>query len=155
MKRPISLLFILLMLILIGCDMAGPEERAIREMVKTFVAAIDTGDEDLALACIIDLNAFNALNPDASVRSDGDSYVDSFLADLIHSYRSYVRRYEGREVLFKKLLLGHRFHQYKGFSSFKNNEVIIEVDGVEEAIDIGAIVRIGDKWRIVELFGEE
>lgn len=155
MKKRIYWLLLAPALILIGCDMTGPEERAIGEMVKTFIVSIDTGDEDLAYACLMDRDAFDTINPDASVRVDGESYVDSFIADLVHTYRSYVDRYHGSEVKLQKFLLGTIFYQYKGFSAFKDNRVIITVNGAEESIDIGAIVRIGDKWRIVELSSEE
>ncbi|MCF7810570.1 hypothetical protein K9N50_06245 [bacterium] len=151
MKKVIILSFVLLIVFLNACDMAGPEERAIREMCKTLVVAIDENNEDLAFACIIDRVAFNTLNPSASARTDAESYIDDFLSELVHTFRYYAAKYKGKGIEFKKFLLGQQIYQYKGFSAFKNNQIIIDVDGAEEVIDVDVIVRIGDKWRIVEI----
>ena len=133
-----------------GCDLAGPEERAIREMIKTFVVSIDTDNEELAFACLLDGTAFNILNPDARARSDSETYIDDFLAELIHSFRNLSERFKGKDVKFKQFNLGSQFYQYKGFSAFKNNEIVIMVDETEHIIEIGTIVRVGDRWRIIE-----
>ena len=150
MKRYFILLF-LLPLFVINCDFSGPEERAIGEMLLTFVAAIDKNDRDLAYACLIDERAFETLNPDASARSNAESFMAEYLADLIQSYRDMVRSYQGHSIKYKKFEIGSQFYQYKGFSAFKDNKVFIEVDGVEETFMIGSIVRIGDKWLIVDI----
>ncbi|NQU05026.1 MAG: hypothetical protein HQ568_02955 [Calditrichaeota bacterium] len=151
MKKQVLFIFVLSMIFLAGCDMAGNEERAIRDMCKTLITAIDKDDEDLAFASIIDRAAFNALNPSAKARSDGESYIDDILSDLIHTFRYYSNKYHDRDIKFKKFLIGHQVHQYKGFSAYRDNQIVIEIDGVEELIEIGVIVRIGSKWRIVEI----
>jgi hypothetical protein len=151
MKRRILFTFALLMIFLAGCDMAGPEERAIREMCKTLVVAIDNNNEDLAFACIIDRVAFNTLNPSAGARTDAESYIDDFLSELVHTFRYYAAKYKDKDIKFKKFLIGQQIYQYKGFSAFQDNRIIIDVSGTEEVIEVGVIVRIGDKWRIVEI----
>jgi len=154
MRRHFIFLFLLLIFILSACDMASPDERAIRQMVKTFVAAIDKDDTDLANACLLDQRGFETLNPDASARSDAESFVASYMADLFHSYSSLRRSFEGRAVELKEFKLGVQFYQYKGFTAFKDSEVIVSVDGdAVDSFNIGSIVRIGERWVIVELGG--
>ena len=50
MKIFFTLLLLISTVFFIGCDLAGPEEKAIREMVETFVTAVDKGDDDIARA---------------------------------------------------------------------------------------------------------
>ena len=154
MKR-YSILLFLLPLFVVNCDFSGPEERAIGEMLLTFVAAIDRDDSDLAYACLIDEYGFETLNPDASARSNAESFQAEYLADLIQSYRDMVRLYQGKGVKYNKFEIGSQFYQYRGFVAFKDNKVFIDVDGVEETFMIGSIVRIGDKWIIVDLLPSE
>jgi tRNA splicing endonuclease len=151
MKRQTILLLIMPALLLSGCNLAGPEERAIGQMVETFVHAIDQSDDDLAYACLMDQRAFETLNPSASARVDAESFMDEYMSELIQMYRDLKEKYRGRYIKFKKFRLGTPFYQYKGFSAFKDNEVEITVDGETETINILKIVRVGDRWLIVSL----
>jgi len=138
-------------LLVSGCGLEGPEERAIKEMVKTFVSGLDQSDDDIAGACLMDMQAFQILNPSASARTDAESFMEEYMADLVQSYRDLKYRYQGKDVKFKDFSLGTPFYQYKGHSSFKDNLVKVEVDGVGETFNIMKIVRVGDRWLIVSL----
>ncbi|NQT35474.1 hypothetical protein HQ587_09810 [bacterium] len=120
-------------------------------MLTTFVTAVDRSDDDLAYACLIDERGFDTLNPDASARSNAESFMAEYLAGLIQSYRDMKQRYKGCSLKYKKFEIGSQFYQYRGFSAFKDNKVFIEVNGAEETFMIGSIVRIGDKWLIVDI----
>ena len=103
----------------------------------------------------MDEQGFSTLNPSASARSDAESFMAEYLGELIQSYRDLRNRYDKNFVEFKRFRLGDPFYQYKGFSSFKDSEVTIEVDGVEESFMITKIVRIADRWLIISLGAEE
>jgi len=155
MRSSLTILILLTMLVFTACDISGPEEKAIRQMVKTFIAAVDKSDNDLAMACLLDSRGFEILNPDLVRLKDSDSRIEEYLSELIHDYRSLTRRFEGHMIEMKKVQIGAQFFQYKGFSSFKDNKVTIDVDGVPETFNIAMIVRIGDKWTIVSLGSNE
>ena len=145
-----------LLAMLAGCGLyGGPEEKAIRQMVTTFVAAIDRDDKDIAYACLMDMESFRVLNPDASARLDAESFSEEFIADLVHRYQNLVRHFEGRTLEVKKFILGTPWYQYKGHPAFLDTEVTISADGEDVTILIKGIVRIGDRWRIVDLSGTE
>ncbi len=99
----------------------------------------------------MDLEAFQILNPSASARTDAESFMEEYMADLIQSYRDMKYKYQGKDLKFKSFSLGTPFYQYKGHSAFKDNLADIEVNGVEETINIMKIVRVGDRWLIVSL----
>ena len=134
-----------------SCTLEGPEERAIREMVETFITALDRGDDDLAEACLMDLSALQILNPSASARSDAESFMAEYMADLVGSYRNLKYKYQGNDLKFKDFTLGVPFYQYKGHSAFKDNKVTFEVDGEDVTLNIMKIVRVGDRWLIVSI----
>ena len=143
------------LVLLMGCSLEGPEERAIRQMVETFVVSIQQQDDDLAYACLLDLNSFEILNPDVSARVDAESFVASVMAELIGEYREMKSSFGGKEIKLKRFRLGTPFYHYKGHSAFQGNKAIIDVEGVEYSLLIDKIVRVGDKWRIVELSGND
>jgi len=147
------LIFLLIVLLISGCNLQGPEERVIQEMLKTFVASIAQGDEDLGRACMMDIDGFRTLNPDVSARTDAESFTETVMAELIHSYRDLKVHFRGRDVKFKRIIIGDPFYQYKGRQAFKDNEIIVESDGQEISIFIKGIVNINNQWRIVDLSG--
>ncbi|HHE46511.1 MAG TPA: hypothetical protein ENL08_02250 [Bacteroidetes bacterium] len=155
MKRTLTPIFLLFLLFALGCHIAGPEEKAIAQMIETFVHAIDRNDDDLGHACLMDQRAFETLNPSVTARVDAESFMDEYMSDLVQSYRDLKQKYEGHDLKFKKFTLGEPFYQYKGFAAFKNNEVSISVDGREETFNILKIVKIGDRWLIVSLGANE
>jgi hypothetical protein len=151
--KKITLLLPLLALFT-GCGLTGgPEEIAIKQMVTTFIAAIDKNDKDLAYACLLDMNSFMVLNPDAAARLDADSFSEEVIADLVHEFQYLVGHFEGHTLKVKKFYLGTPWYQYKGYSAFVDSDVVLSVDGEDVTLPIRGIVRIGDRWRIVDLSG--
>lgn len=149
-----TLLLLPLLTVISGCGLSGgPEEIAIKQMVTTFIAAIDRNDKDLAYACLLDMNSFMVLNPDASARLDADSFSEEVIADLVHEFQFLVQHFEGRTLKVKKFYLGTPWYQYKGHPAFVDTDVVLSVDGEDVTLPIRGIVRIGDRWRIVDLSG--
>ena len=144
-----------LLVFLGSCKLMDPDEKSVREMLKTFTAAIDRDDETMAKACLMDVEGYRILNPDAGARMDPESFIETVLAELIHSYRSLANFFRGREVKFKSLELGAQWFQYTGRQAFKDNTLTVVADGEEVDIPIKGIVRIGNQWRIVDLSGIE
>jgi len=129
----------------------SPDEKAIKEMLKTFTAAIADGDDDLGYACMMDVEAFNILNPDLSARVDAESYTETVIAELIEGFRDLKQEYQGHELKLRELKIGDQWYQYKGRQAFKDNIMVVEVDGQEVEIPIKGIVMVGQQWRIVSL----
>ena len=137
--------------LLSGCKFAGPEETAIGEMLGSFVNAIAKDDKDIAMQCLMDQKAFMVLNPDAAARGDAEGFTESVVAELVHTYQGMVRHFQGRHISMKSVRLGTPWYQYKPHSAFRDNDLVLDVDGDEITINIKGIVRIDDKWRIVDL----
>ena len=144
-----------LLVLLVGCSLEGPEERAIRQMVETFVAALDKGDDDLASACLLDLQGFKLLNPDVSARVEAESFTASTLAELVQSYRNMKNYFADRDIELKQFQLGVPFYQYKGHSAFRDSRVVVQAGDDKVEFVIMGIVRIGDRWVIVDLSGND
>lgn len=154
MKCRFSLCLALLILIL-GCQMRSPDEKAIYEMLKTFVSAVEKDDESMAKACLMDLDSFYELNPDVAARVDAESFSATTLAELVHHYRDMADFFNGRLLKLESMQLGSIWYQYKGRQAFKETEIIISADGESVPIVIKGIVRVGDKWLIVDLSGND
>lgn len=147
-------IFILVTIFLVtGCNFEGPEEKAVKNLLTAFVSAVDKGDEDIARAILLDRESFHVLNPDASARLDAESFSEEILAEIIQHYRNMVKYFEGRDVKFASFTLGDVWYQYKGRQAFKDTHVIVTADGVEVDFVVRGIVRIEDRWRIVDLSG--
>ena len=144
-----------LILLVCGCNMQGPDERAVGEMLETFIAAVERGDEVLARACLMDMDGFHDLNPDAAARLDTESFSESIMAELVHHYRDMVDYFNHRELKLKSFTLGVPWYQYKGRQAFKDTEVIISANDETVIFDVKGIVRINNQWRIVDLSGNE
>ena len=135
-----------------GCGrFAGPEEQAIGEMLRSFVSAVEKDDREMALACLMDQQAFMILNPDAAARTDPDGFAESVIAELVHTYQSMVRHFQGRTLKVKSVRLGTPWYQFKPHPAFRDNELVIDADGEEVVLMIKGVIRIGDRWRIVDL----
>ncbi len=147
----ILIVVMLLSLVISGCTLMSPDEKAIKEMLKTFTAAIADGDDDLGYACMMDVEAFNILNPDLSARVDAESYTETVIAELIEGFRDLKQEYQGHELKLRELKIGDQWYQYKGRQAFKDNIMVVEVDGQEVEIPIKGIVMVGQQWRIVSL----
>lgn len=142
-------------LVLLGCAVKSPDEKAIEEMLTTFVTAIHTEDKVLAGACLLDTKAFLKLNPDAAARTDAESYYEGAIADLFFQYQRLVDHLRGRNIKFKELHLGTPWYQYKPHQAFRDTDMILSVDGEEVTIPIKGLVYLENKWRIVDLSGIE
>lgn len=149
--RILIVVVILTSMIVTGCGLMSPDEKAIREMLKTFTAAIAEGDEDLALACMMDVECFHILNPDLNVRTDAESFTETVIAELIEGYRSLKDRYRGQDIKLKSLEVGDQWYQYKGRQAFKDNIMVLEVNGQDVEIPIKGVVMVDQQWRIVSL----
>jgi len=147
----ILIVAVLLTSLVVGCSFQSPDEKAIQEMLKTFTAAIAEGDDDLSRACMMDVEAFNVLNPDLSARTDAESYTETVIAELIEGFRDLKQEYQGHELELKGIKIGDQWYQYKGKQAFKNTIMIVEVDGQEVEIPILGVVLVGQQWRIVSL----
>ncbi len=150
-----SLFLFGLMVFSAGCHIPAPDERAVKQMLTTFFAAVERDDEDMARACLIDLDAFHELNPDVAARVDAESFTATLMAELIQNYRDMARFFEGRKLKVKSIKLGDNWYQYKGHQAFKDTEVIVSADGEEVPVIIRGIVRVEGKWRIVDLSGND
>lgn len=135
-----------------GCLMDA-DEKEIAEMLKVFVVSMENRDEGLARACLMDVNGFMVLNPDVSARVDADSFTESVMAELIHNYRALSVYFENRVLKFKSIQIGDQWYQYRGRQAFKDNIMTIKADDNQIEIKIRGIVKIEDKWRIVDLSG--
>lgn len=135
----------------IGCNFAGPEEQAIQKMLGGFVLAVQENDRDLAMACLMDTRSFMSLNPDAAARSDPEGFSESVIAEIVDDYRRMTRHFSGRMLKLKKVRLGTPWYQYKPHASFKDTEMFISVDGENMTIIVKGIVKVDNKWRIIDL----
>lgn len=139
-----------------GCNFRPADEKAVWQMLETFVAALESGDEDLARACLMDLKGFETINPDISTRVDAESFKETMLAELMHAFRDLRSHYSGRSLVMTDLRLGNQWYQYKGRQSFRDNIMTVKVDDIEtEEIYIMGLVLINEQWRIVNLTGIE
>lgn len=127
------------------------EEINMKKMVEEFVSAVQRDDEAVASDILLDLAGFRTLNPDVSARVDAGSFTDAVLSDLIQNFRNMGALFRGKTLTVKSFTPGGIWYQYKGFSSFKDNVVVLDVNGEEVEFVIKGIVRIGEKWRIVDL----
>ncbi len=153
--KPVIKWLLPVLVLLLSCNLEGPEERAIRQMVETFIAAVDRADNELAYACLLDLQGFELLNPDVGARMDAESFTESVLAELVHEYRNMKQYFEGKDLKLKRFQLGVPFYQYKGHSAFRDNRVVVIANGETVEFTIMGIVRLGDQWRIVDLSGND
>lgn len=151
--RNLIVVLLLVSLIAVGCTFMSQDEKAIKEMLKTFTAAIASGDDDLAHACMMDVEAFHILNPDLSARVDAESYTETVIAELIEGFRDLKQDYQGHELELKSIRVGDQWYQYKGKQAFKDTIMIVDVDGQEVEIPILGVVLVGQQWRIVSLGG--
>lgn len=139
-------------ILIAGCGkMMTNEERAVKKMVEEFVHAIQEGDDGLAQEYLMDVKSFHLLNPDVSARVDAESFIDAVLSDLMTNYRNMVKFFGGRNLKVKKFVLGSPWYQYKGFAAFRDNVVVVRAGNEDVEFVIRGIVKIGDKWRIVNL----
>lgn len=147
----LRLLTLFLPLLLVGCNMQTNEERELQVSMGTFVHAIQANDENAAKTILLDLNGFQKLNPDVGARTDASSFTEAVLDDLVSNFRGLVTYFNGKQLVFKSCRTGGQWYQYKGFSAFRDNVVTITVDGEEVQFTVKGLVRIEDKWRIVDL----
>lgn len=147
------MVMLLFAMVMGGCSFGDPEEKAIEEMLMTFVAAIQQYDEVLAKALLLDLDGFKELNPDVAARVDAEGFTETVLAELIHTYRDLADYFDGRDLKFERMVLGNSWYQHKGRQAFKDTEIVITADGEEVDIFIKGLVKIDNRWRIVELSG--
>jgi hypothetical protein len=138
-------------LLLNGCNFETDEELAIKKMIADYLLAVQTTDEGLAHDILLDLAGFRLLNPDVSARMDAGSFTDAVLSDLVISFRNTASFFRGKTLKVKSFTLGGQWYQYKGFAAFKDNVVLIDADGEEVEMLIRGIVKLNDKWRIVDL----
>jgi len=146
-----ALLLLPLLILISGCNFQTNEEINMKKMVEEFVWAIQHNDENKAHDILLDLAGFRTLNPDVSSRVDAASFTDAVLDDLVSNFRNMEAYFHGKTLKVKTFTLGGQWYQYKGFSSFKDNVVVVVADGEEVEFMIKGIVRIGEKWRIVDL----
>ncbi len=139
-----------LFVVLNGCG-SGSQQKAIEEMVETLVEAIDRGDEELAMECLLDQSGFAILNPDLGTRTR--EVADETLGSLIGNFSRLASHFDGREVIMKEFTLGHFWDQYKNRPGFYKSKALLEVDGEEFELIITAIIRIADDWYIIDLSG--
>ena len=151
--RFLIVVFMLTSLLISGCSLMSSEEKAIMEMLETFTAAIAEGDDDLARACMMDVDCFQTLNPDLNARADAEIYTETVIAELIEGFRDLKQEYRGHELKLKGLRLGNQWYQYKGRQAFKDSYMLIKVDGQDTEILIKGLVLIDQQWRIVNLSG--
>jgi len=149
MKLGIPLL--LSLVLFTGCSLKTNEERQILIIVTDFMKAVQNDDETAAQAILLDLSAFRTLNPDVSARVDASSFTDGVLSDLISNYRNMVGYFNHKKIIVKSLRLGGSWYQYKGFPAFKDNVIELQVEEETVEFTIRGLVRVGDKWRIVDL----
>lgn len=147
----ITALTVAAVILLSGCSLKTNEERQIEKTVDDFMQAVTRGDDTAAKDVLLDLGGFRTLNPDVSARVDADSFTDAVLSDLLTNYRQMASMFGGKGIKVTAVTLGGQWYQYKGFPAFKDNTVEMKVDGEVVNFIIRGLVRIGDKWRIVDL----
>ncbi len=138
-----------------GCSLPDPELEEIKELIESFVAAIDRGDESLGRACLLDESGFRLLNPNVDERTDGEEFTEVYLAELIYNFRTIVDKYNGRNVEFADFIIGDIWTQHKGRRAFENSRIKIIVDGSTVELPLKGIAKIEDKWKIIDLSGLE
>ena len=143
---------LLCLILIVGCG-PRPQVQIIIEMVETFVEAVDRGDEELAMDCLLDQDGFLILNKNLGTRTNSAS--EEMLGSLMGDYSRMVSYFDGRDVTLKKFTLGQFWDQYKGHAGFYNSRAILDVNGDEYEIVIKAMVRIADIWYIIDLEGNE
>jgi len=146
-----TLLLLPLLTLLSGCNFQTNEEINMKKMVEEFVSAVQHNDENRATEILLDLAGFRTLNPDVSARVDAGSFTDAVLSDLVANFRNMEAYFRGKTLKVKSFTTGGQWYQYKGFSSFKDNVVVVDANGEDVEFIIRGIVRIGEKWRIVDL----
>lgn len=137
-----------------GC-VVGPEEAAIKKMITTLFSAIQQDDDILASACLLDLEALMILNPEISTRRDPEDYTETVIASVVHEYRLLRDFYAGHELKVTYFQLGTPWYQYKGYPAFRDTNITLSVDGKKVDLVIRGIVKVGDRWIIVDLSGNE
>ncbi len=148
----ITPLLLLPMLTLVSaCNFQTNEELKMKQTIADFVSAIQHDDENMATEILLDLAGFRTLNPDVSARVDAGSFTDAVLDDLVSNFRNMEAYFRGKILKVKSFTPGGQWYQYKGFSAFKNSVVVVEADGQDVEFVIRGMVRIGEKWRIVDL----
>ncbi|MFN3821481.1 MAG: hypothetical protein ACK4OO_04035 [bacterium] len=141
-----------MVVVLLGCGkMVTNEELTIRKMLEEFIHAVQENDEGLAQEYLLDLKSFTLLSPDVAARVDAETFIDAVLTDLLTNYRNLVRFFGGRNLKVKKFILGDPWYQYKGFPAFKNNVLVVRAGNEDVQLVIRGIVKVGDRWRIVDL----
>ena len=135
-------------LLAVGCG-PGSEAKKIEKMVAMYVDAVDRGDEDLAMQCLLDHEGFLILNEDLGTRTNEAS--EDMLGALMSNYSHMVSKFDGRDVTLKKFTLGQFWDQYKGHAGFYRSRAVLDVDGEEQDFVIKAMVSIADKWYIIDL----
>ncbi len=150
MKKYLLLLLPMLTL-LSACNFQTNEELNMKKMVVDLLTAVQHDDENLAHEILLDLASFRSLNPDVSARVDAGSFTDAVLSDLVINFRNMEGLFRGKTLVLKSFTPGGQWYQYKGFSAFKDNVVVITADGEDVEFIIRGIVRINEKWRIVDL----
>lgn len=151
--KPLHYFLSVFTILILGCSLPDPEEIAIKELIDTFVAAIDSGDEGLGRACLLDESGFRLINPNVDDRADGDVFTEVFLAELIYNYRTIAEKYSGLEVKIIDFTLGNIWSQHKGRRAFENSRLKIKVGNSMVELPIKGIVKIEDKWKIIDLSG--
>lgn len=135
-----------------GCGkMVTNEELTIRKTLEEFIHAVQENDEGKAQEYLLDLTSFTLLSPDVAARVDAETFIDAVLSDLITNFRQMVKFFGGRNLKVKKFILGDPWYQYKGFPAFKNNVLVVRAGSEDVEIIIRGIVKVGDRWRIVDL----
>ncbi len=142
---------LVIILVLSGCDFKTNEELQMQKMVSDFMVAVQNNDESAAHSILLDMAGFRTLNPDISARVDASSFTDAVLSDLVTNFREMNSFFQGKKVKVTAFHIGGQWYQYKGFPAFKDNEVELDADGETVKFTIRGIVKLDDKWRIVDL----
>ncbi len=151
MKARILVIFIPFIILISSCTFMTNEERTIRMMVQEFMTAVQNNDEAAAHEILLDLKGFQILNPDVSARMDAESFTDAVLSDLTTNFRNFVKYFDGKDIKLKSFHLGSQWYQYKGFPAFKDSEVTVKAGDQTVEFVIKGIVKVDNKWRIVNL----
>lgn len=146
-----TLILLPLLTLFVSCNFQTNEEIQMKQTIVDFVSAVQHNDENRAQEILLDLTGFRTLNPDVSSRVDAGSFTDAVLADLIVNFRNMEAYFRGKTLKVKSFTPGSQWYQYKGFAAFKDNIVVVEADGEDVEFIIRGIVRLGEKWRIVDL----
>ena len=142
---------IAILLLILGCTGTGPQQEEIKNLAEDFVSAIDNGNFELASECFLDIQGYYILHPD--VASEGRVDAQNMVGDMENQYLSMVGYFQGRNVRMKRFQLGSFWDQYEGYAGFHNSIVTINAEGEDYKLTLTNIIRVADKWYIMDLSG--